>query len=138
MADTVAAFLDEHVATGEGERPAIVTPSEVTSYARLLELVNQTGHVLRDAGADVEQRVAMWLPDGVAWAAVFFGAVRIGAVAVPMSTRLPPAACAALLRDSRARVLVADAGLARTLEPWLADLPHLRAVIHAGGGATAP
>ncbi len=138
MADTVAAFLDEHVATGAGERPAIVTPTRATSYAQLLELVNQTGHVLREAGVGIEQRVAIWLPDGVAWAAVFFGALRIGAVAVPMSTRLSPAACAALLHDSRARVLVADAGLARALEPWLADLPHLRAVIHAGAGAAAP
>jgi len=138
MADTVAAFLDEHVATGEGERPAIVTPSGVTSYAQLLELVNQTGHVLRDAGADVEQRVAIWLPDGVAWAAVFFGALRIGAVAVPISTRLPAAACAELLRDSRARVLVTDAALARALEPWRADLSSLRSVIVSGGGAAAP
>ena len=138
MADTVAAFLDEHVAIGEGERPAIVTPAGATSYARLLELVNQTGHLLRAAGAGIEQRVAIWLPDGVAWAAVFFGALRIGAVAVPLSTRLSAAACAALLRDSRARVLVADAELARGLEPWLADLPHLRAVIHAGEGSTPP
>jgi benzoate-CoA ligase family protein len=134
MADTVAAFLDAHVAVGEGERPAIVTPSGATSYAELLELVNRTGHVLREAGAQIEQRVAVWLPDGVAWAAVFFGALRIGAVAVPINTRLPPAACAELLRDSRARVLVAEATLARALEPWLADLPHLRAVIQAGGG----
>lgn len=138
MADTVAAFLDEHVAVGEGERPAIVTPAGPTSYARLLELVNQTGHVLRDAGVGVEQRVAIWLADGVGWTAVFFGALRIGAVAVPMSTRLTPAACASLLRDSRARVLVADAELARGLEPWLGELPHLRAVIEAGPGATAP
>jgi benzoate-CoA ligase family protein len=138
MADTVAAFLDEHVAIGEGERPAIVTPSGATSYARLLQLVNQTGHVLRDAGAGIEQRIAIWLPDGVAWAAVFFGALRIGAVAVPMSTRLPPAACAELLRDSRARILVADAALARALEPWLPTLPYLRAVVHAGTGAAAP
>lgn len=138
MADTVAAFLDEHVAIGEGERPAIVTPSSVTSYAGLLELVNQTGHVLRAAGAEVEQRVAIWLPDGVTWAAVFFGALRIGAVAVPLSTRLAPVACADLLRDSRARILVADADLVRALQPWLADLPHLRAVIEAGEGAARP
>jgi benzoate-CoA ligase family protein len=138
MADTVAAFLDEHVAIGEGERPAIVTPAGATSYARLLELVNQTGHVLRAAGAGIEQRVAIWLPDSVAWAAVFFGALRIGAVAVPINTRLSPAACAALLRDSRARVLVADVESARALEPWLSELPHLRAVIHAGEGSTAP
>ena len=138
MADTVAAFLDEHVAVGEGERPAIVTPGGATSYARLLELVNQTGHVLRAAGAGIEQRVAIWLPDGVTWAAVFFGALRIGAVAVPISTRLSPDACAVLLRDSRARVLVAGAHQARALEPWRPELTHLRAVIQAGEGSPAP
>ena len=138
MADTVAAFLDDHVAMGEGERPAVVSPSGTTTYAQLLELVNRTGHALREAGAQIEQRVAIWLPDGVAWAAVFFGALRIGAVAVPMSTRLSPVACAELLRDSRARVLVTEPSLARALEPWLADLPHLRAVIQAGDGAAEP
>src|SRR5919206_5120376 len=137
MPDTVAAFLDEHVAVGEGERPAIVTPAGTTSYARLLELVNRTGHVLREAGVDAEQRVAILLPDGVAWAAVFFGALRIGAVAVPLNTRLPPAACAAMLRDSRARVLVAEPALARALAPWRPDLPDLRTIIESGDGAAA-
>ena len=138
MTDTVASFLDEHVATGEGARPAIVTATGTTSYAGLLELVNRTGHALRDAGVDVEQRVAILLPDGLAWAAVFFGALRIGAVAVPLNTRLPPAVCAAMLRDSRARVLVAEPALARALAPWLADLPHLRTIIESGDGAAAP
>ena len=78
MANAVPAFLDEHVATGEGERPAIVTPSGAVTYAQLLERVNQTGRALRDAGVDAEQRVAMLLSDGLAWAAVFFGALRIG------------------------------------------------------------
>jgi benzoate-CoA ligase family protein len=138
MANAVPAFLDEHVATGEGERPAIVTPSGAVTYAELLERVNQTGRALRDAGVEAEQRVAMLLPDGLAWAAVFFGALRIGAVAVPLNTRSSPAACAAMLRDSRARVLVADAVLAASLRPWLADLPHLRVVIESGEGAALP
>src|SRR5919206_4396591 len=137
MTDTVAAFLDEHVATGEGARPAIVTPAGTTGYADLLELVNRTGHALREAGVDVEQRVAILLPDGVEWAAVFFGALRIGAVAVPLNTRLAPEVCAALLRDSRARALVVDASLRRALGPLLAALPHLRAVIETGAGAAA-
>jgi benzoate-CoA ligase family protein len=138
MANAVTAFLDEHVAVGEGERPAIVTPSGTVTYAQLLELVNRTGHALAAAGVEVEQRVAMLLPDGVAWAAVFFGALRIGAVAVPLNTRLAPETAAAMLRDSRARVLVADAALAKPLRPWLGDLPHLRLVIESGADAPSP
>ena len=138
MANAVPAFLDEHVATGEGGRPAIVTPLGTVDYAELLELACRTGGALREAGVAPEQRVAMLLPDGIAWAAVFFGSLRIGAVAVPLSTRLAPEACAALLRDSRARVLVVDAALARELRPHLADLPWLRAVIECGAGAASP
>lgn len=138
MANAVPAFLDEHVAIGEGDRPAIVTPAATVTYAQLLELVNQTGHALREAGVDVEQRVAILLPDGIAWAAVFFGALRIGAVAVPLNTRLSPDVCAALLRDSRARVLVVETALVDALRPWLVDLPHLDVVIESGDGAASP
>jgi 4-hydroxybenzoate-CoA ligase/benzoate-CoA ligase len=138
MANAVPAFLDEHVATGAGERPAIVTSAGTATYAQLLELVNRTGHALREAGVSVEQRVAILLPDGIAWVAVFFGALRIGAVAVPLSTRLSPDACAGLLRDSRARALVVDAALAEPLRPWLVDLPYLKVVIESGAGAVSP
>jgi benzoate-CoA ligase family protein len=137
MANAVPAFLDEHVAIGEGERPAIVTPSGTVTYAQLLVLVNQTGHALREAGVDVEQRVAILLPDGIAWAAVFFGALRIGGVAVPLNTRLSPDVCATMLRDSRARVLVTEAAFADALRPWLVDLPRL-VVIESGDGAASP
>jgi benzoate-CoA ligase family protein len=40
----------------------------------------------------------------------------------------------AMLRDSRARVLVADAALLPGLRPALDDLPHLQAVIATGAG----
>jgi 4-hydroxybenzoate-CoA ligase/benzoate-CoA ligase len=138
MANAVPAFLDEHVAIGDGERPALVTAAGALSYADVLGLVNRTGRALREAGIEAEQRVAMLLPDGLAWVAVFFGALRIGAVAVPLNTRLAPDVCAELLRDSRARVLVADPALRRALGSRLADLPHLRLVIEAGAGAAAP
>jgi benzoate-CoA ligase family protein len=62
-----------------------------------------------------EQRVALLLHDGVDWAATFLGALRIGAVAVPLNTRLPTERLADLLRDSRAKVLVAEADLAASL-----------------------
>jgi len=34
--------------------------------------------------------VALLLPDGLEWAAVFFGALRLGVVAVLLNTRLEP------------------------------------------------
>jgi benzoate-CoA ligase family protein len=135
MANAVTAFLDDAAAGGSAERPAIVTPSGPTTYRELVRLVGRCANVLRGLGVEPEQRVALLLPDGVAWVAAFFGALRIGAVAIPFNTRLAPAQWAALLRDSRARVLVADPALLTGLKSALTELPYLRAVLVTGGGA---
>jgi benzoate-CoA ligase family protein len=134
VSNAVLAFLDTPAAAGAADRPAIVTAAGTTTYGELLALAARAGHALRTLGMEAEQRVALLLPDGVEWAAVFLGALRIGAVAVPMNTRLDPITWAAMLRDSRARVLVADAALLAGLRPALVDVPHLRAVVATGAG----
>ena len=135
MSNATPSFLDDHVAAGAGARPAIVTAAGETTYDELLTLVCRTGHALRALGVEPGQRVALLLSDGLAWAATFFGALRIGAVAVPLNTRLGGAAWAAMLADSDARVLVADSSLLGDLAPKLGDLPHLVHVIVADGDA---
>src|SRR2546422_5206665 len=85
MPNAVSAFLDDPVAGGAADRPAIVTPGGATTYRELLGQAGRCGNVLRGLGLEPEQRVALLLPDGVEWAATFFGALRIGAVAVPRS-----------------------------------------------------
>src|SRR5215475_10086935 len=124
MANAVSAFLDDTVVGGAGERPAIVTPAGSATYREMLRLACRCGNVLRGLGLEPEQRVGLLLPDGVEWAAAFFGALRIGAVAVPLNTRLAPAQWVALLRDSRARVLVAAATLLGDAKGALKELPH--------------
>ncbi|MBI4638708.1 MAG: benzoate-CoA ligase family protein [Candidatus Rokubacteria bacterium] len=132
--NAVTAFLDDQVRAGRGERAAIETPSGRATYADLLALANRTGNGLRAFGVEPEQRVALLLPDGLAWAATFFGALRIGAVAVPLSTRLRPAEWAVMLRDSRARALVVDASLVAGLRELGGELRRLRVLV-AGGSA---
>src|SRR5262249_33219963 len=71
-----------------------------------------------------------------AWAATFFGTLRISAVAVPLNTRLGSAAWTAMLADSATRVLIADPALLGDVAGKLGDLPQLEHVILADG--TAP
>jgi benzoate-CoA ligase family protein len=130
--NSVTAFLDEHIALGAADRPAIVSPSGATTYGKLLARVNRTGNALRSLGVEPEQRVAMLLADGVTWAATFFGALRIGAVAVPLNTRLYAPEWVAMIRDSAAKVLVADADLFAAVRPLLTDVPRLKAVMVTG------
>jgi benzoate-CoA ligase family protein len=134
MANATRAFLDDHVTNGRGARPAIVTAEATTTYAELLGLACRTAHVLRGVGLERGQRVALLLPDGLAWAAAFFGALRIGAVVVPLNTRLGPGEWGAMLADSGARVLVVDATLLGDVMATLGVRPSLEHVIVAGGG----
>src|SRR3989475_10344860 len=128
IANAVTAFLDDRVGTGDGGSPAVVTADTTTTYAEVLALATRAGQGLRALGVEPEQRVAVLLPDGLAWVATFFGALRIGAIAVPFNTRLSAAEWTDMLRDSRARVLVADAALACVVAGHHAELPHLRAI----------
>jgi benzoate-CoA ligase family protein len=137
MANAVTAFLDDTIGGGAADRPAIVTPDGATTYRDLLALTARAGTALRDLGVEPEQRVALLLPDGVEWVATFLGTLRIGAVAVPLNTRLAPADWVGMLRDSRARVLIADGALLADLRPALTELPHLRAVVATGSGASS-
>jgi benzoate-CoA ligase family protein len=110
--NATVAFLDAAVEEGRGARRALATPAGAASYAELLALVERAAAGLRSRGVKTGDRVALLLPDGLAWAAAFFGTLRAGAVAIPLNTRLAAPALATLLADSGAAVLVADPELA--------------------------
>ncbi|HEX6121702.1 MAG TPA: benzoate-CoA ligase family protein, partial [Ktedonobacterales bacterium] len=99
------------------------------SYAQLAERANRAGNALRALGTELEQRVAILLYDSPEFAATFFGAIKAGAVAVPMNTALRPQDYLYMLNDSRARVLVAEADLWAQLIPLRRELRFLRQVV---------
>ncbi len=111
MDNAAALFVDGPVEEGHGARAALVTPSGPVDYAQLQRLTDRAGHGLRALGVEPEQRVAMLLPDGPAWAATFFAALKLGAVAVPLNTRLGGADLRMVLADCRPKALVADRSL---------------------------
>ncbi len=77
-------FLDRP-AREHPERIAILGEPEAISYQELLELANRAGNALREMGCAVGDRVLIVLPDCVEFIAAFFGAAKIGAVAVPVN-----------------------------------------------------
>jgi benzoate-CoA ligase family protein len=103
-----APLVDRHVADGRGSRPALRLDGGALSYAELQALVNRAGNALREAGVMPEQRVAILLPDGPPFVAAFIGAMKIGAVPVPMNTAARAPELQFMLDDSRARALVVD------------------------------
>lgn len=130
-------FVDRNVAEGRGRSVAIECGGEKITYDEVLANVNRVGGGLRDRlGVRPEERVVLLLHDGPAFVYAFFGAIKIGAVAVPLNTLWKPADYAYVLRDSRASVLVVSAELLPQIERVPADaLARLRHVIVAGGAA---
>lgn len=122
-------FIDRHMAEGRGEQTALYELDRTpVSYQELKERVAQAGHYLSSLGIRTEQRVALLMPDCREFVYFFFGALKIGAVAVPLNTYACPPQLADCLRDSRASVLIAHpdyAGAAASLKE-MRGLEHLR------------
>jgi benzoate-CoA ligase len=128
-----AVLLDEHIAAGRGDRPAIRYEGAILSYRDVSRLVARAGNALRSLGVEMEDRVALLLPDSPEFVAAFLGAIRIGAVPVTISTSLTSDEYAELLADCRAAVLVAHASVLARVAPIRRGLSRLRRVVIAGG-----
>jgi benzoate-CoA ligase len=102
------------------------------TYAEVAASANRAGNALRDLGVEIENRVLMTVLDCPEFAAVFFGAIKLGAVPVPVNTNLKPDDYAHYLRDSRARVAVVSAPLAEALREARSGLRHLRHLVVIG------
>ena len=96
---------------GRGEKIAIEAEGARVSYRQLWESVNRFGNGLRQLDVRVEERVFLLLLDGPEFAISFFGAIKIGAVPVPVNTLLKPADYQYILNNSRARVAVVSESL---------------------------
>jgi len=126
-------FVDRHVAEERGDAIAFYCEDRTLTYRDVHDLVNRTGNVLRDLGVEMEQRVLLLCLDGPEFLGAFWGAIKIGAVPVPVNTLLRAADYLYFLEDSRARVAVVSAPLLAEAGPALAQASHLRHVLVAGG-----
>src|SRR5258708_3382899 len=111
-------FVDRNISEGRGPRVALECGVERCTYQQLFERVNQFGNALKQLGVRPEERVALLLLDTPEFAYSFFGAIKMGGVAVTLNTLLKPAEYQYMLNDCRARVVVVSESL----------LPHLQAI----------
>ena len=131
-------FVDRHLDDGRGDVVAIECGDERVTYGQLAERVSRFASALRGLGVFPEQRVALILLDTPAFAYSFFGAIKAGAVAVPLNTMWRAKDYQFALDDSGARVLViSEALLPAFLAIDRAELPRLEHVIVVGRPASA-
>ncbi len=131
--NAAAHFVDPH-ARLRPDRVAIECGDERVTYGELVARVNRVGNALRGAlGVRMEERVLLLLLDTPDFAACFFGAIKVGAVPVPVNTLLRPNDYGYLLNDSRARVVIVSQALLPQVEAIPPDnLPFLEHVVAVG------
>lgn len=122
-------FVDRHVESGIADQVAFFHEDGETTYRVLYEDVNRFGNLLKALGVHMEQRVLMVCFDSPEFVTTFFGAIKIGAVPVPVNTMLPSSDYEYILQDCRARVIVVEDELLPTVTAAFTSAPFVRAVM---------
>jgi len=115
-------WLARRAATS-GARIAVVERERALDYAALDARAARFARWLRSAGVGRGDRVAVALANRAAFLEAVFGAARIGAIALPINTRLAPPEVRELLADAEPAVLLHEAELAAQIERACAGAP---------------
>lgn len=135
LRNVVDYLFEKCLAEGAAQKPYLVLKDRAYSFAELDRDVCRAANALSAAGVGIDDRVMFAVRDGTEFPALFLGAMKIGAVAVPINTFLMPDDYAYYLADSGAKAAVFDRGLAVQVGPIGRGIPALRTFFVAGGAA---
>ncbi len=142
------ALLLGEAAADSARETALIAGGEDINFAELDAAAARYAGALAARGVSAGDRVGVLLPNGPAFVAAYYGALRLGAIVAPLNPILSAAEIAARLRHADARMLVLEAPRAGGPRPSITDAqvldpneaavgePH-SAVIDAPGDATA-
>jgi long-chain acyl-CoA synthetase len=102
LADNLSASAAEH-----GDRVAVKLDDAELTYAQLDQAAARVAGLLRERGVGSGDRVGIMLPNVPYFPACYYGALRRGAVVVPMNVLLKRREVAFYLSDSGAKLLFA-------------------------------
>jgi benzoate-CoA ligase family protein len=128
-------LVDRQVAAGRGDHLAVAGPAGSLTYAELADQVAVLAAGLLGLGIRPEERVLLVMSDRPETLITFLALLRMGAVAVPVSTMYHGVELGALLRDARARVVVATPETAAVARESMRYAPEARTLVLAGESA---
>jgi fatty-acyl-CoA synthase len=118
--------------------PAFIQGERTLSFGELLDCSSRAAQGLADLGVGRGDRVALWLPNLLAYPILYFACVRLGAIAVAVNTRYRAVEVADIVGRSGAKLLACAPGFRRMdflsilaeVEP--AALDRLAAIVTVG------
>ncbi len=128
-------FVDRHLAEGRGDKIAFREADGARrglSYRQLSEEAARFAGALYRRGVRREERVAMIALDTIEFPIAFWGALKAGAIPVPINTLLAAPVYETILSDSRASVLIVSEALWPTVKPAVDGARFLRTIVIIG------
>ena len=134
MSNAATYFVDRHLDEGRAGKVAFreAGTGRTLTYGELADVSGRAAAALLAHGIAREERMAMLVLDQIEFPILFWGALKAGVIPVPLNTLLAAPVYDAILRDSRATVLVVSEALYDVVAPVLADNPSLRSVVVIG------
>ncbi|WP_028963312.1 benzoate-CoA ligase family protein [Sulfobacillus thermosulfidooxidans] len=105
------------------DRPALYFRDSVWTYAQLLRCINQVANGLETLGIEEENRIVIISYDSPYFLSIMYGAMKRGAVPIPLNTNLPAEDYLYYLMDSRAKILAVEQDIWNKLAPLLNNVP---------------
>ncbi|MGB0389164.1 MAG: benzoate-CoA ligase family protein [Ardenticatenaceae bacterium] len=122
----------EHNLAERADKVALYSLEGDMTFQEVSDEANQVGNALKKLGVRMGDYVGLLSLDGREWVTSFFGTLKIGAISIGMNTLLTPAEFDYILRDSRARVLIAHEALLPQIEAIWDEQPFLEHVVVIG------
>ncbi|MGB7858876.1 MAG: benzoate-CoA ligase family protein [Acidimicrobiia bacterium] len=131
----VSTILDGNLEAGRADKTAIITATnEKWTFSQLLDVTTSVTAHLVDLGVRRGERVLLVLDDTPAFPAAFLGAMRMGAVPIPVNFLARADDFGYFLDDSYAVAAIVDAAFLSSVGPQLASRPHVVGIVANGEG----
>jgi long-chain acyl-CoA synthetase len=121
--------LLEDTVRNHAERTALITEKQRVSYGQLDRAVNAAANLIKQSGVGKGDKVALMLPNIPEFVYCYFGALKIGAVAVTLNTSSTPSELTYLLNNSDAKLLITQASQIKKYQDAQHQLLSCRQVI---------
>ena len=141
MRPKVQRLLHDTLLTAAALRPdrtALVADGARHSYAELLDTALRLARALQDRGVRRGDRVAVYLENGWPTVVSVYATLLAGGVLMVINPQTKADKLAYMLADSEARVLIAEAALARSFLPALDRASSVETVVCVGPPPAAP
>jgi benzoate-CoA ligase len=113
-----ADLLERNLKAGRADRVVIYSAARDVTYGELYKLSCGAARTLAELGVRREERVLIVGYDSPGWVAAFLGAIRLGAIPVPLNPLLQRSEdYDYFIEDSLARAVVVDANTEEKLKP---------------------